>query len=76
VLDIMMLKSDGYEVGTVIRNNPRTCGIPILVVSGLNKMSRSFAARVQVEGFLTKPFTAEVLIGTSTMILDKRKAQA
>jgi len=75
VLDIMMLKSDGYTVGTLIRNNPRTHGIPILVVTALNKLSRAFTARVQVDGFLTKPFTPEALIGNVAMILDNRKAQ-
>lgn len=76
VLDIMMPKSDGYTVGTVIRNNPRTRGIPILVVSALREMSRLFTATVQVDGFLTKPFAPEDLIGNVAKILDKRKAQA
>ncbi len=76
VLDIMMPKSDGYTVGTVIRNNPRTRGIPILVVSALREMSRLFTATVQVDGFLTKPFAPEDLIGNVAKILAKRKAQA
>ncbi|MBI5240070.1 MAG: response regulator [Elusimicrobia bacterium] len=76
VLDIMMPKSDGYTVGTVIRNNPRTRNIPILVVSALREMSRLFTATVQVDGFLTKPFAPEDLIGSVAKILDKRRAQA
>jgi CheY-like chemotaxis protein len=76
VLDIMMPKSDGYTVGTVIRNNPRTRGILILVVSALREMSRLFTATVQVDGFLTKPFAPEDLISNVAKILDKRKAQA
>ena len=76
VLDIMMPKSDGYTVGTAIRNNPRTRGIPILVISALHEMSRLFTATVQVEGFLTKPFSPEDLIVNLAKILDKRKAQA
>ena len=75
VLDIMMPKSDGYTVGTVIRNNPRTRGIPILVVSALREMSRLFTATVQVDGFLTKPFAPEYLISNVAKILEKRKAQ-
>ena len=76
VLDIMMPKSDGYTVGTVIRNNPRTRGIPILVVSALREMSRLFTATVQVDGFLTKPFAPEDLINSVAKILEKRRAQA
>jgi len=76
VLDIMMPKSDGYTVGTVIRNNPRTRNIPILVVSALREMSRLFTATVQVDGFLTKPFAPEDLIGSVAKIIEKRRAQA
>ena len=76
VLDIMMPKSDGYTVGTVIRGNPRTHKIPILVVSALREMSRLFTATVQVDGFLTKPFAPEDLIGSVGKILEKRRAQA
>ncbi|MBI5242415.1 MAG: response regulator [Elusimicrobia bacterium] len=75
VLDIMMPKSDGYTVGTAIRNNPRTRGIPILVVSALHDMSRLFTATVQVDGFLTKPFDPADLIGNVAKILDKRRVQ-
>ena len=76
ILDIMMPKSDGYTVGTVIRNNPRTRGIPILVVSALREMSRLFTATVQVDGFLTKPFDPADLISSIAKILERRKAQA
>lgn len=76
VLDIMMPKSDGYTVGTVIRNHPRTRGLPILVVSALREMSRLFTATVQVDGFLSKPFSPEELIADIAQILEKRKNQA
>jgi CheY-like chemotaxis protein len=75
VLDIMMPKADGYEVGTAIRNNLRTRAIPILMVSALSQMGRLFTATVQVEDFLTKPFDPETLIGSVKRILDKRKVQ-
>jgi two-component system, OmpR family, alkaline phosphatase synthesis response regulator PhoP len=74
ILDIMMPKPDGYTVGTLIRENPRTRRIPILVVSALHELSRLLATKVQVEGFLTKPFSPEDLIGNVAKILDKRKA--
>jgi len=75
ILDIMMPKSDGYTVGTILRNNIRTRRIPILVVSALREMSRLFTATVQVDGFLTKPFAPEDLVGNVAKILEKRKAQ-
>ena len=75
VLDIMMPKTDGYMVANVIRNNPRTHGIPILVISALHELSRLFTTKIQVDGFLTKPFSPEALIEGVADILEKRKSQ-
>ena len=75
ILDIMMPKSDGYTVGTVIRNHLRTRGLPILVVSALREMSRLFTATVQVDGFLSKPFSPEELIAEAAAIFEKHKGQ-
>jgi len=76
VLDIMMPKTDGYMVANVIRNNPRTHGIPILVISALHELSRLFTTKIQVDGFLTKPFNPEDLIGNVAKLLNKRTAQS
>ena len=75
ILDIMMPESDGYTAATIIRHNPHTQGIPILVVSALRELSRLFTVTVQVDGFLTKPFAPENLLGKVANILEKRKAQ-
>ena len=69
LLDIMMPKTDGYTIGTMIRNHERTRHIPIMIVSALREMSRLFDATVKVEGFLTKPFSPEDLLGTVAKIL-------
>jgi CheY-like chemotaxis protein len=76
ILDIMMPKTDGYMAATVIRKNPRTRAIPILVVSALHDLSRLFTATLQVEEFLTKPFTPEDLTGRVAKILKGRKPLA
>ncbi|HAM34355.1 MAG TPA: hypothetical protein DEB40_09085 [Elusimicrobia bacterium] len=74
ILDIMMPRSDGYTVGTMIRNNPRTRDIPILVVSALRELSRLFTATVPVQGFLTKPFVPQELLDRIAQILASRQA--
>ena len=76
ILDLMMPKLDGYMLAKLIRDNPRTRAISILAVSALREMSRLFTATVQVDGFLTKPFAPEDLIGSVAKILEKRRAQA
>jgi CheY-like chemotaxis protein len=73
VLDIMMPKLDGYTIGNLIRSNPRTHAIPILVLSALQEMSRLFTATVQVEGFLRKPFTPAELLASVVKALDHHK---
>jgi len=73
ILDIMMPHSDGYTVGTVIRNRERTRHIPILVVSALQQTSRLFDTTVHVEGFMSKPFSPEDLIGKVAKILAASK---
>ncbi|MBI5242409.1 MAG: response regulator [Elusimicrobia bacterium] len=74
VLDIMMPKLDGYLVGQLIRNHPRTRAIPILAVSALRELSRLFTATVEVQGFLHKPFAPDELIGCVAKILDRSKS--
>lgn len=76
ILDIMMPKSDGYTVGTVIRNRDKTRDIPILVVSALREMSPLFRATVNVDGFMSKPFSPDDLLGNVAQLLTNRKTTA
>jgi len=62
IFDVMMPHMDGYTVGRLIRDNPRTHAIPMVVVSGMRELSRLFTATVQVDGFLYKPFAPEEFI--------------
>ena len=69
ILDIMMPRLDGYMVGKLTKDHPRTRGIPILVISALREVSRLFTATVQVDGFLNKPFAPEELLAFVAKIL-------
>lgn len=64
-LDIMMPKLDGYQVCSVIKNNPDYAHIPIIMLS--SKDSVFDQARGRVSGatfFMSKPFSKEVLTHT------------
>jgi CheY-like chemotaxis protein len=69
ILDIMMPKSDGYTVGTLIRNRKRTQNLPILVITALQDMSPLFKETVPVQGMIVKPFRPEDLVEKVASIL-------
>jgi CheY-like chemotaxis protein len=73
VLDIMLPKMDGYTIGKLIKDHPRTRAIPILAFSALREMSRLFTETVLFDGFLNKPFSPEELVACVTKSLEHSK---
>ena len=63
LLDITMPRMDGYQVCKVIKQNPYTKGIPVLMLSGndgfFDKMKGKLAGATD---YLTKPFKEEALL--------------
>jgi len=62
ILDVMMPGRDGYSVCAEIRRNPKTCNIPVLMVTGLedvDSVERSFQAGAT--NFLMKPINFPLL---------------
>lgn len=60
VLDVMMPYIDGFDVAAVLKNEPQTMGIPILVLSIVEDRERGF--RVGVDRYLTKPIDRQGLL--------------
>ena len=62
-LDIMMPRLDGYQVCSVIKNNPEFKDVPVLMLS--SKDSVFDKARGKIVGsnqFMTKPFSRDELL--------------
>lgn len=56
LLDVEMPKVDGFETARVLKSNPKTRNVPIIMVTGLDdRESRLTALKVGAEEFLTKP---------------------
>lgn len=56
LLDIMMPKMSGYEVCKLLKKDPQTRDIPILMVTALNEMGDiEKAVNAGCDDFLTKP---------------------
>ncbi len=69
-LDIMMPELDGYAVCKMLKDNPDTRNIPIIVVTALDdKASKLKALEAGANDFLTKPLeSTEVLIRTRNLL--------
>ena len=69
-LDIMMPEMDGYAVCKMLKDNPDTRHIPILVMTALDdKASKLKALEAGANDFLTKPVdSTEVMIRTRNLL--------
>src|SRR5690349_9699546 len=62
ILDVMMPDIDGYEVTRRLRANPRTAGVPILILTA-RAQAADFDSAIEAgaDAYLAKPFEAELL---------------
>jgi two-component system cell cycle response regulator len=63
LLDVMMADMDGYEVCTLLKSEPSTSHIPIIMVTALKEpVDRLQALRSGADEFMTKPVEHEILL--------------
>ncbi|HEY0658279.1 MAG TPA: response regulator, partial [Pyrinomonadaceae bacterium] len=63
LLDITMPRMDGYQVCKLIRNNPLTKDIPVVMISGKDGFFDKVRGRMAgTTGYITKPFGPETLM--------------
>jgi two-component system alkaline phosphatase synthesis response regulator PhoP len=68
LMDIMMPGSDGYSACYAIKADPATKSIPVIMVTGIgHKLNEKFSAEMGADGYVTKPFSLEKLMG----VIDK-----
>ena len=72
VLDVMMPEMNGFDVAAVLRNDPQTLDIPIVILSIVQDRERGF--RLGVDRYLTKPINTDVLFREVGALLDQRKS--
>jgi CheY-like chemotaxis protein len=74
VLDIMMPVMDGYQLNQRLQVEPRTQGIPILVLTAKGqKMRDLFEMAPNVAAYVQKPFDPKMLRELISGILTSRK---
>ena len=63
LLDIMMPRIDGYEVARLLRDDPATAGLPIIMLSAkAQEEDIRRGVEVGVDEYVTKPFSPEHLV--------------
>ena len=63
LMDVMMPKIDGYTACSIIKKDPFTAEIPVVMLTGLNKeLNIRLADEIGASGYLTKPFNKQELL--------------
>lgn len=69
ILDVMMPEMNGFDVAAIIRNDPRTMSIPIVINSGLEDEERGY--RIGVDRYFTKSSDPEAMIKEVSLLLSQ-----
>ncbi len=73
VLDVMMPEMNGFDVAAVLKNDPKTMDIPIVILSIVQDRERGF--RIGVDRYLTKPIDTELLFREVGALIEQRKSR-
>ncbi len=73
ILDIMMPEMNGFDVAAVLKNDPQTMDIPIIVLSIVQDKTRGF--RIGVDRYLTKPIDTGILFNEIGNLLEQGKSK-
>jgi CheY-like chemotaxis protein len=73
LLDVMMPEMNGFDVAAVLKNDPQTMDIPIIVLSVVKDKARGF--RIGVDRYLTKPIDTGLLFNEIGSLLEQGKSK-
>ena len=73
LLDIMMPEMNGFDVAAVLKNDPQTMDIPIIVLSIVQDKARGF--KIGVDRYLSKPIDTGILFNEIGSLLEQGKSK-
>jgi CheY-like chemotaxis protein len=73
VLDVMMPEMNGFDVAAVLKNDPQTMDLPIVILSIVQDKERGF--RLGVDRYLTKPIDTDLLFQEVNALLEQGKSR-
>lgn len=69
LLDVMMPQINGFDVAAVLKNDPQTADIPIIILSIVENKERGY--HIGIDRYLTKPINTEELLGEIGSLLSQ-----
>ncbi|MFN6518149.1 MAG: PAS domain S-box protein [Nostoc sp. CreGUA01] len=69
LLDVMMPQINGFDVAAVLKNDPHTADIPIIILSIIENKERGY--HIGIDRYLTKPINTEKLLGEIGLLLSQ-----
>jgi len=73
LLDVMMPEMNGFDVAAILKNDPVTMDIPIIILSIVQDKERGM--RIGVDKYLTKPFETDQLIQEVNALLEQGQSR-
>ncbi|MFB0528262.1 MAG: PleD family two-component system response regulator [bacterium] len=74
ILDLMLPGMDGYRVCEILKGNPNTKEIPVLVLTALDTGADfEKALEKKADWYITKPFEPQHLLKRVSYLIEKRK---
>ncbi|MEL6177620.1 MAG: ATP-binding protein [Myxococcota bacterium] len=70
ILDVMMPTMNGFDAAAILKNDPQTMMIPIIILSIVEEHERS--DRIGIESYLTKPIATPTLLAEVDRLLGQR----
>lgn len=70
-LDVVMPRLDGLRTAAMLRSDPRTRALPVLIVSACTPYDVETGSEVTVDAFLAKPFEPAELVRTVRRLLER-----
>jgi signal transduction histidine kinase/CheY-like chemotaxis protein/ligand-binding sensor domain-containing protein len=72
LLDVMMPEMNGFDVAAVLKNDPQTMDIPIIILSIVQDRDRGF--RLGIDRYLTKPIDTDLLFREVGTLIEQKKS--
>ncbi|MBD2363567.1 PAS domain S-box protein [Anabaena minutissima FACHB-250] len=69
LLDVMMPQINGFDVAAVLKNDPQTADIPIIILSIIENKERGY--HIGIDRYLTKPINSQHLLSEIDLLLSQ-----